>query len=832
MKSYRTLALKELLAQRVISILILLAIILSAMMTAVIGQSVGVLSAMRQQQAITISGNRYAGFVQLDKDQVEILRNDPRLSFVGVSLTLGNLTLDNSLVLGLNEFYEDALEAYPALRNLKEGRLPQNPCEVALPEDVLQYLGFSGQLGDTITLPLSKTLRHGVETSSYEFTAQMTLVGISESNYLHYAAGVVCGIVGEGTAEALLPDNYTYYNVDIRTKDKKTFQATMDDLAAALNIHELDTIYNLTYLHALGISYSQEKADTAVSDNGFPLLTAAGVMVGVLILLAAGLVVYNILKIAVSRRMKQYGTLRAIGGEKGQLYSLVTIQVLLLCTVGIPIGLLLGVLSAKGILTAAMNILSPDIFLVQDAQELNRLIADNSSWNGIFLLASAVLTLLFALAAALPAAKFAAEISPVSAMAGTNVKIRRRSRSTKGSRHFERYYARINLKRNPGRTAITILSLVMSVTVFIALQSSVALLDASGGEAEHLGDYSIVNETVGFPPEELKVMETDERVKSVAALQFSLYQQSEQGELVGIKTDLELQPGETFQVLGANEHYWETQLGSILSPDILEKLKAGEGCLVRNPISIRAGDGEMTPTTILEGDTITVSGRELTVLKTFDDYDIYFSVGNNGFTNGVQVVVSEALYYQLTGKTEYNELLPKLMEGLDRDEYDSTVEELAKRIPGTIWLSYEDTDRQLAESFEQIRLLAWGLILFITLIGLLNIVNTVYTNIQTRVPEIGTQRAIGMSVRSLYKVFLWEGAYYGLFAAGIGSVAGYLCTVVIETGIYEEFRFAAVPVIPILEGALCSIMACLLATGIPLGRIAKMDIVTSIEAVE
>ena len=63
MRRYRTLARKELLAQRVTSMLIFLAIVLSTMMTTVIGQSMGVLSAMRQQQAISIGGNRHAGFV-------------------------------------------------------------------------------------------------------------------------------------------------------------------------------------------------------------------------------------------------------------------------------------------------------------------------------------------------------------------------------------------------------------------------------------------------------------------------------------------------------------------------------------------------------------------------------------------------------------------------------------------------------------------------------------------------------------------------------------------------------------------------------------------------
>ena len=32
------------------------------------------------------------------------------------------------------------------------------------------------------------------------------------------------------------------------------------------------------------------------------------------------------------------------------------------------------------------------------------------------------------------------------------------------------------------------------------------------------------------------------------------------------------------------------------------------------------------------------------------------------------------------------------------------------------------------------------------------------------------QRAIGMSAASLYKTFLWEGAYYGIIASVIGMV--------------------------------------------------------------
>ena len=103
MKSYSTLALKELLTQRVTSFLILLAIILSTMMTAVIGQSAGILSAMRQQQAITIGGSQYATFVQMNAEQIETLRNDTRLSYVGVSVPIGTIALNRHTTTSLSK---------------------------------------------------------------------------------------------------------------------------------------------------------------------------------------------------------------------------------------------------------------------------------------------------------------------------------------------------------------------------------------------------------------------------------------------------------------------------------------------------------------------------------------------------------------------------------------------------------------------------------------------------------------------------------------------------------------------------------------------------------
>lgn len=831
MKSYRILAWKELRAQKVTSILILIAVILSTVTTTVIGQSIGILNAMRQQQAITINGEKYATFIQMSEEQISELKEDARFSYIGPSISLGTIDLNSQLTLGLVEYVGNSLDTYPAISQIQEGRLPEQAMEIALSEDALKFLGFDGKVGDTISLPVSKTLRHDI-APSIEFTADFVLVGITKSNYIGYSYGGITGIVGTDTAEQLLPEEYLYYNVDFRTADKRSFQNTVNDVIEKFQIHELDTSYNQVYLQACGIQFdSQESSEK--SGLGFSFMAAAGVMVGVLILLAAGLVIYNILKISVSKRIKGYGVLRAIGSEKSQLYSIVSLQILILCLLGIPVGMIVGLLSTKGIIIMATSFLSPEIFMVQNTSELQNLISANSTGKVPFLVISAAITLFFAFMAAIPAAKYAAKVPPTVAMSGRNTKVKRRNRKSKTIRNFEAYYARLNLERNRGRTAITVLSLVMSIAVFIALQSFTTLLNtASGMEDNHLGDYSIVNETVGFSADDLEELRQNSVVSSVAAIQFLLYEPDDAGQISDIVLGFELQPGETFQVVGLNDDYWDYFMGSELSEEDLALLKSGKACIVRNPLALNYGGTELERTSFAAGDTISVAGRGITIIATLDGYDGYISVGNSGFTNGVQVIVSDCIYSELTGTAIYNEMCPTLNADADRELFDTVAEKICQDIPGTTYLSYEETDRQLEESFEQIRLLAWGLILFVGLIGLLNIINTVYTNIHTRVMEIGMQRAIGMSAGSLYKAFLWEGAYYGIIAVVIGNIVGYICTIFVNAATTDTIQLVSIPILPIAEATVLSIGACLLATCIPLRKIAGMSIVDSIETVE
>ncbi len=826
MRSYLTLAWKELKAQKIMAVLIFTAVIISTIMTTVTGQSIGILQSMRIDQAAGLNGNRYATFHQLNKEQAQKLHEDDRLYDAGDIIFVGSMPLgSSSLDLYLREYHDNALSMYPSFGRIEEGRLPEKANEIALSEDAMQYLGLNAAIGSTISLDLRTSVMDN-SLPDIEYSADFVLTGILESSYIGYASGMVGGIVGDGTAEKLLPEEYLLYSTDFKTYDKRNFQSIIYDLAADLNVNERFIQYNWILLDALGISY--DKAADSDTGTGFSFMAAACVLVGALVLLAAGLVIYNILKISITKRMKEYGTLRAIGAERGQIYRLVSLQLLILCGAGIPIGLLFGTLSVKGVLIAATGILNPDLFMVNSVSELNTAISAAGTVKLPMLLASVAVTLLFALLAAFPAAWYASRLSPIAAMSGQAVKIKRRGKRNRKIHIFEAYYAGLNLKRGRGRTIVTILSLVMSITVFVALQSFTGLLDASSEVQDmYFSDYSITNETSGIPPESVDTLIANDAVESISATRLSVFMPGA-GDVLPFETDLSVKSHETLQLVNIDDAQLQRYAPKLSDQD-RQALNDGTGCLAKNPIAFSYGDTPVERTELAVGDTIQLGDRTLRVVGVID---AAITINNDGFTNGVQLIVNDEIYCSLLRNDSYSEIYPTLLDDADTNTFESWLDNWCSEYPGTHWLSYLQSSNEMEESFEQIKMLCWVLIIFIGIIGILNIINTVYSNIHTRIGEIGMQRAIGMSAGCLYKTFLWEGAYYGIFATLIGAVAGYICCVFVEAARTDTLRLVDVPVIAIAEAAIISILACLLATAIPLRSIARMSIVDSIETVE
>ncbi|HBG0166978.1 TPA: ABC transporter permease [Clostridioides difficile] len=819
MKNYLSLSIKELKSQKLMTTFIIIAIVLSTIMTTVVGQSIGILQNLRIEQARSFNGDRHVSFHQLTKNQVDDIKKDDRVYQAGTSITIGSSKIkDSGISVLVKEYDKTGLSNYPKLMKLKSGHLPKDKNEIALDENTLKLMGIKPRLGVTIPMNLDISLLNDT-IPPYNYTANFKLSGILEDDYTGYVSGIVNGIVGKGTSENLLPKRYTLSSLDFKIKQQEKFQEIVNQLAKKINLSHNSIQYNWIYLNALKIQF--EKDENSSNSDGISMIILVSLFVALLVLLASGLVIYNILKISVTKKIKEYGCLRAIGAEPNQIYKIVILQILILCTVAIPIGAVIGIISSKGITGMVTNILNPDILLANDNKEITELIHKNTTAYMFPLVLSTNVSLIFSLISALPSAIYASHVSPKIAMAGSTTKIKRKIKREKTIKNFERHLAWLNLKRNKGRTIITILSLFMSITVFVALSEFSNILDVSRSVSNlKEGDFSLTNEISGFDKSTLdKIV----KMKNVNRTSFIKYSEYKQGE---IDTDINFEnSGEMLKIIGIDEQTLKDLMPSITN-SILEDFKNGSICFIKNPIAISTPGVKTRYTNLKPKDSITINKKQLDIYSTVDKM---FFLQGNGWINGVDVIVYDSVYNTLTNKNKFNQINIYAKDKSKLEQIRLSIEQICENNPGSHWISYIESDKQLKESFKQIEFLAWAVILFVGLIGTLNIINTTHTNINTRTNEIGVKRAIGMSNRSLYKMFLWEGVYYGIFAAIFGSIAGYASAIIINMATIEKLDFTNIPITSILQATIISVLTCIIATLIPLRKVKKMNIIDCID---
>ncbi|VIF71120.1 ABC transporter permease [Clostridioides difficile] len=819
MKNYLSLSIKELKSQKLMTTFIIIAIVLSTIMTTVVGQSIGILQNLRIEQARSFNGDRHVSFHQLTKNQVDDIKKDDRVYQAGTSITLGSSKIkDSGISVLVKEYDKTGLSNYPKLMKLKSGHLPKDKNEIALDENTLKLIGIKPRLGVTIPMNLDISLLNDT-IPPYNYTANFKLSGILEDDYTGYVSGIVNGIVGKGASENLLPKRYILSSLDFKIKQQEKFQEIVNQLAKKINLSHNSIQYNWIYLNALKIQF--EKDENSSNSDGISMIILVSLFVALLVLLASGLVIYNILKISVTKKIKEYGCLRAIGAEPNQIYKIVILQILILCTIAIPIGAVIGIISSKGITGMVTNILNPDILLANDNKEITELIHKNTTAYMFPLVLSTSISLIFSFISALPSAIYASHVSPKIAMAGSTTKIKRKIKREKTIKNFERHLAWLNLKRNKGRTIITILSLFMSITVFVALSEFSNVLDVSRSVSNlKEGDFSLTNEISGF---DKSILDKIDNMKNVNRTSFIKYSEYKQGE---IDTDINFEnSGEMLKIIGIDEQTLKDLMPSI-TDSTLEDFKNGSICFIKNPIAISTPGVKTKYTNLKPKDNITINKKQLDIYSTVDK--MFFFQGN-GWVNGVDVIVYDSVYNTLTNKNKFNQINIYAKDKSDLEQIRLSIEQICENNPGSHWISYIESDKQLKESFKQIELLAWAVILFVGLIGTLNIINTTHTNINTRTNEIGVKRAIGMSNSSLYKMFLWEGVYYGIFAAILGSIAGYASAIIINMATIEKLDFTNIPITSILQATIISILACFIATLIPLRKVKKMNIIDCID---
>ena len=386
-------------------------------------------------------------------------------------------------------------ENHVAVRIL-EGIMPERTGEIALPEHLKSNGGVSYSIGDTLTLSVGQRELDGKTIYQFsEFSEDEKLIDTTEKTY------TVVGFYERPDllVESHMAPGYTAYTFDdgTVTSNTSTIFVILKSMGKALAFCEdYQNNQKCTVAHPnLDLLRYNGKAGT---DEFLMMLYGFGAFLLVLIIFGSVSLIYNSFSISVSERTKQFGLLKSIGATKKQILSCVLFEAFFLCLIAIPIGLLAGC-AGIGITLGSLS----DMFNSILVSGTNVDITMKLHVEPLALIAASLLSIFTTLISAYIPAKRAIKIPAIDAIRMSNdIRIKpgkvKTSKLTYKLFGFPGMIASKSFKRNRKRYRITILSLFMSIVLFISASSLCYYFTASFSaeredfafdiSAEHYGD--------------------------------------------------------------------------------------------------------------------------------------------------------------------------------------------------------------------------------------------------------------------------------------------------------------------------------------------------------
>ena len=550
----------------------------------------------------------------------------------------------------------------------------------------------------------------------------------------------------------------------------------------------------LTEKHAREFTF-QAMMDTTMGKNLFLL---AGALF-ILILLAGVLMISGSINSTVAQRTKFFGMMRCIGMSRQQLKRFVRLEALNWCKTAIPIGIVLGTVSAWA-LCAVLR------FVV--GEEFAAIPVFGISFVGI--ISGIVMGLVTVLLAAKAPARQAAKVSPMAAVSGNTENASRTRHAVRigrfpieislGAHHAKS--ARKNLFLMTGSFA---LSIILFLTFSVLLDFVGYLLPQSASDA----DITISGEAgVNCVP-----WETVEVIREMNGVK----------NIFGRRSAFEVPA-----VLGQEDLPHVVDLISFDDFDI-EALKKDDRLKKGSDISkVYGNNGSVLvicdPEAPLHiGDTIQVNGEPLAVAGMLK-YDLFSEDGRSSCR--VSIITSGETFVRLTGITDYS----LVMVQTTGDVTDGDVAAISELLDEGITLR-DGREMRTSGTYTAFVLCVYGFLAIIAMVTLLNIMNSISMSVSARSRQYGAMRAVGMDESQVTRMIAAEAVTYALSGCVIGCIVGLVAGRMLYNLLIDgRFPYAvwALPVSRLLIVLTFVAAATLAAIYAPAKRIRNMAITATI----
>ena len=577
-----------------------------------------------------------------------------------------------------------------------EGSYPQNEKEVALSADAKEL--FNVQIGDNIIL----------NTPAGDFNYTISGFYEDDEDFNDIIDGT-CMYMCRATFDEVrslngLESMSRFY---VRFKNENGLKKTIANIKEQYSLTSENVSENTPVLSLLG-------ASTNESVNAlYPLAVACFVI----ILIAGIFMISSCMNSNVAQRTKFFGMMRCIGASKQQIVRFVRLEALNWCKTAIPIGCALGTVTCW-VSCAVLK------FIVKG--EWVDMPLFSVSINGI--LCGAAVGIITVFIAAQSPAKQASKVSPVAAISGNtgvsgkivhaaNTKFLKVETSL-GIHHATG--AKKNLILMTGSFALTImLFLTFSACLDIVHKLLPSVSDftpdisiASQDDSNSI-DRSLAEEISEIPG-----------VESVFGMMYS------------IECPAEINGNaETVDLYSYGDTMMDSFKKSVISGDMSK--------IYGNSKYVLAVYSQYT--TLNVGDKVKIGDEELEI-------GCVVSEGVGSVSGSAVVVCSEETYTRLTGEQDY------AMVGvvLEKDVSEMAVNKIYDLAEGNIIADSREKNSEVSGSYWVFRIAAYSFLAIISLITILNIMNSVSMGVSARIKQYGVMRAVGMGSRQVTKMIAAE----------------------------------------------------------------------------
>ena len=466
---------------RLRTIVTIVGVLLSAAMVCAVTTIVVSFQGFYRDSEVYETGDWYGRVERADQEVRQALEADSRVAHVASAEILGYAASESQnedkpyiYLLGADATFFDVMPVRAV------GRLPEQEGEILVPVHYLSVGngGASLQIGDTVELALGERMVDGYplnqsnplcddEALQVRETRTYRVVGFYERpDFEDYSAP---GYTFHTVPESGGPQNYTLYY--------KTADA--GDMNAVIAAHDLPEDQNWSLLAAEGVFRY---------DNFGRVFFGLATILIFLIVLGSVSLIYSAFSISVSERTRQFGLLRSVGATRSQLRRSVLYEAAVISVIGIPLGILCGL----GGMAVTLHFIGGLFQGVLAAEVPMRFRVSWASVGG-----SAIIALVTVLISVWIPASRATRVTALEAIR-QNQDIRIRGKDVRVSRLTGRLFglegilAKKYFRRNRRRYRATIVSLVLSLVLFISASSFCMYLTGTVDETLSVSNYDVL----------------------------------------------------------------------------------------------------------------------------------------------------------------------------------------------------------------------------------------------------------------------------------------------------------------------------------------------------